>query len=280
MPLAISLNNAAMEAFWKKCVDAIPSILGAILILALGFWFSNMIGKLVVRAMKKRGVDASAHGFIKSIVVLVLRFVVVLSSLSTLGLDINSFIAALGAAGVTAGIGLKDSISQFASGLEILFNKPFKSGDYIEVGSVEGTVEQIRLMDTTLRTYDNKAVILPNSQVTSTPIINYTAQNSRRLDIDYKIAAPEDIVLAKDIILRLAAQTDGILQEPAPFVAVKSQDHEGLTLTAQLWCEVSAYWSVCYSMQESVRISMAQEGVRFPGSAVDLRVIEKEAAGS
>ena len=164
------LSAFDLETFISKLVDALPKFVGAAIIIALGFWVSAIIGKLLIKGLERKGVDASIHSFLRSIVVWVLRFAVILSALSTLGFNLNSFIAALGAAGLTAGMGLQNSIAQFASGIQILVNKPFKSGDFVELENISGRVHEIKLMYTVFITVDNKRVIVPNSHITSNNI--------------------------------------------------------------------------------------------------------------
>ena len=163
----------------EKIIDFLPHLLLAIIILGVGFWLSNLVGKRFVNTLKNRNVDPTIYPFAARVISLLLKFGVIISALSTLGINLNSFIAAIGAAGVTAGVGLKDSVAQFASGFQILLNKPFKSGDYVELENVSGTVVEIRIMDTVLKTIDNKRINIPNSQITCNNIINYTATKKR-----------------------------------------------------------------------------------------------------
>lgn len=271
--LAIEFNFISLENLWNKFMDFLPHIVAAVLIFAIGFWLSALIGKFVVKWMARHNIDATIHAFVRSVIVLILRFVVILSALATLGVNVNSFIAALAAAGATAGIGLKDSIAQFASGIQILFNKPFKKGDYIAVDQVEGTVEEIRLMQTMLRTSDNKLIILPNSTVTDDAIINYTAQESRRLDIDYRIDSIEQLDRAKEIILEHARNMPGVIlkEGKAPLAAVTGQDNQGIIVTAQLWCEIDRYWDILYTMQEQVRRSFWEQAFSMPGARIEVQ---------
>ena len=161
-----------------------------------------------------------------------IKFGIVLSALSTLGINLSSFITALGAAGVTAGIGLKDSISQFASGLQILISKPFKSGDFIELEAVSGKVAEIGFMNTTLNTIDNKRIIIPNSHLTSNNIINYTAENKRRLDLTYSIGYGDDIALAKRVLHEIVEDHAMVLNDPAPVIGVKAHDAHAIEIAA------------------------------------------------
>lgn len=184
----------------KFVVSKAPLLLGAVIIVVVGFVLSNLVGKLVVKGMRARGIDPSIHTFIKTIVVLLLKFAVILSALSTMNVDVNSFIAAIGAAGITAGLGLQASVSQFASGIQILINHPFKSGDYIDLGTVSGKVHEIKMMYTELITVDNKRVIVPNSHITGSNIINYNSESKRRIDLVFGISYDADIAKAKEVI--------------------------------------------------------------------------------
>lgn len=274
--LAITFNNASLQNLWEKLSDFLPHVLAAILIFAVGFWLSSLIGKFVVKWMTYHNIDATIHAFVRGGIVLILRIVVVLSALATLGINVNSFIAAIGAAGATAGIGLKDSVSQFASGIQILFNKPFKKGDYIAIDTVEGTVDEIKLMQTTLRTADNKLVILPNSTITLDAITNFTAQDIRRLDVDYRIASITQLDAARQIILDHIEKLQGVLhdEDKKPLVAVTGQDNSGIIVTTRIWCKAENYWDNLYFMQEQVRRNFSLSGITFPGERVDLKVIQ------
>nr|MCR4926043.1 mechanosensitive ion channel family protein [Clostridiales bacterium] len=158
-------ENWTLENFTQKFVDLLPHLILAIVILIVGWIFANAFAKLVIKILKKKEVDSTIFPFIKAVIKLVIKFIVVISALATLGLNINSFLAAIGAAGVTAGIGLKDSVAQFASGIQILLNKPFKNGDFVEIGSNKGVVKGIHLMYTVINTKENKRVIIPNSEI-------------------------------------------------------------------------------------------------------------------
>lgn len=274
LPLNLADLIAARDydSIWALIVSKIPIIGAALLIIIIGFLVSNLLGKLAVKAMEARGVDSSIHSFIKTIITMLLKFAVLLSAFSTLGVNINSFIAAIGAAGVTAGIGLQSSISQFASGVEILINKPFKSGDYIELENVSGKVLEIKLMYTILITLDNKRVIVPNSHITSNNIINYTSENRRRLDLVYGISYSADIEKAKQVLSQVTKSNDLILQEPAPIIAVKEHAASSIKIACLIWCSSNDYWDVFYYMQESVKLAFDREGIVFPFDQIDVHI--------
>ena len=194
------IKDKKYDLLFDRIEEKLPTIIGAVIIFIIGLVVSKIIGNLLVKAMEAKGVDSSIHSFIRTVVVFLINLVFVLSALSTLNFDISSFITAIGAAGVTAGIGLQSSISQFASGIQIIVNKPFKSGDYIDIGTVSGSVQEIKMMYTTLVTADNKRVIVPNSTITTSNIINYNAENKRRIDFVFSISYDADINKAKEVV--------------------------------------------------------------------------------
>ena len=258
MNLLEQLKTWTSENFWDKLLGFLPNLFGAILTLAVGFWLAKLVGKLLIKGLTAKNVDPAVHPFIRNVVELVIKFGIVLSALSTLGINLSSFITALGAAGVTAGIGLKDSISQFASGLQILISKPFKSGDFIELEAVSGKVAEIGFMNTTLNTIDNKRIIIPNSHLTSNNIINYTAETKRVL---HEIV--EDHAM--------------VLNDPAPVIGVKAHDAHAIEIACLVWCRSDDYWTLFYELQETVKLKFDENGITIPYEQLDVHVVSREA---
>lgn len=255
-----------------KIFNSIPEIIGAVIIIVVGIFFSRLCGKILIKIMKKQHVDESVHHFLKSMLVVSMRIVFVIFALSVLGFDISSFAAALGAAGITAGLGLQGLISQFASGIEIMFNKPFRSGDYIALESVEGTVEQIHFMNTTLLTPDNKRVVIPNSHITSNNLINYTAQTERRVNLKFNISYKDDINLAKKVVENAVAESPYILEDPRTIIAVGAHSESSVTIDALVWCKSNEYWPAFYDMQERVKLDFDKAGINIPFNQLDVHI--------
>lgn len=272
LDLASIIQSKNYEEIPQYLLSIAPLIVSAVLIVIAGFIISNFIGKLVVKGLQAKGVDPSIHSFIKTVVTLILKFIFILSALSTLNFDINSFVTALGAAGVTAGIGLQSSISQLASGVQILANHPFKSGDYIDVGNVSGKVQEIKIMYTVLVTIDNKRVIIPNSYITSNNIINYNAESRRRLDLVFSIAYDNDIALAKQTLLEVVKSNELIFTDPEPLIAVKEHGASSVNLTCFVWCSADEYWNVYYYMQEKVKLAFDEKGINIPFGQLDVHI--------
>ncbi|MBR4050097.1 MAG: mechanosensitive ion channel family protein [Clostridia bacterium] len=285
MDILESTTDIAQEAFaevssvakWfeelpAKILDASPKIIGAAVVIVIGFFFSKLAGKLLIKIMRKKNVDESVHHFLKSMLVVSLRILFVLFALSVLGIDISSFAATIGAAGITAGLGLQSLISQFASGIEIMFNKPFRAGDFIELESVMGTVEEIHFMNTTLLTPDNKRVVIPNSHVTSNNLINYTAQKKRRIDFKFSIGYGDDISVAKQAVAKANEECPYTINDPAERIAVGGHGDNSIRIDALLWCKSEDYWSAYYDMYERVKTEFDKAGIHIPYNQLDVHI--------
>ena len=272
LDLAQLIKNNDIEGIKALIISKIPLIIGALIIVLFGFWIADLVGNIAVKAMKAKGVDSSIHSFVRTMIVLVLKIIVILSAISTLGVNINSIIAALGATGIAAGLGLQESVSQFASGISILINKPFKSGDYVELENVSGKVSEIKLMYTTLITLDNKQIIVPNSHITSNNLINYTAQSKRRLDLVYSISYNTDIAKAKQVLTEVVENYELVLKNPEPIIAVKEHASNSINIACYVWCNSTDYWDVFYYMQEQVKLAFDSNGVSIPFEQLDLHI--------
>ena len=275
LDLAQLIQDKDIDGIIALIISKAPLILAALLILIIGFIISNLIGKLVVKGLQAKGVDPSIHSFIKTIVSLILKFIFILSALSTLNVDVSSFITALGAAGVTAGLGLQASISQLASGIQILANHPFKSGDYIDVGTVSGKVREIKMMYTVLITVDNKRVIIPNSYITSNNIINYNAEDRRRLDLVFSVSYDADIAKAKQVILDVVKKNNVVFTDPEPIIAVKEHAASSVNIACLIWCPADEYWNVFYYMQETVKLSFDENNISIPYGQLDVHITKE-----
>lgn len=266
------IKSRDYDAIISLFIEKAPSFIAAIVIVIAGVMISKLMGKLVVKAMSAKGVDPSIHSFIRTVITLILNFIFILSALSTIGIDVNSFVTALGAAGITAGIGLQSSISQIASGVQILVNHPFKSGDYIDVGTVSGKVHEIKIMYTVLITVDNKRVIIPNSYITSNNIINYNAEERRRLDLVFSISYDSDFEKAKEIIRQVVTENNLILTDPEPLIAIKEHAASSINLACLIWCSSNDYWDVFYYMQEAVKTAFDKNSISIPYGQLDIHI--------
>ena len=274
MPTGIEKTWAS---FMDKFLDFLPNLVTGILILVIGFWFCRLIVKIFMKMLIRKKVDESVHTFLKTIVDLGLKTIIILTVLSTIGINVNSIVAAFGAAGLAAGIGFKDSIAQLASGMQILVTKPFKKGDFIELENISGNVDEIQIMNTTLHTVDNKTIIIPNSHFTTNYIINYYSENSRRVDLTFQISYADDIILAKQLLLKLAEESPLVLQEPKPIIGVKEHGASGIYLDDKIWCKSDDYWDLYYDMQEKVKIAFEESNISIPYNQMDIHIVSDTA---
>lgn len=258
-------------AVFDTLMSKLPTIILATILIILGIFISRLVAKIAVKAMKSRGVDPSVYNFIRRIISVVIKAAFILAALSMF-ININSVIAAIGAAGVTAGLGLQASVAQFASGIQLLVNRPFKSGDFVEINGVSGSVVDVRFMQTIINTPDNKRIIIPNSHITTNHIINYTAENKRRVDLNYSISYSDDISLAKRVIAEVASSNQFVLSDPAVEVYVGSHDASSISLVTRLWCKGENYWDVYFSMQEEVKLAFDKNGICIPFNQLDVHI--------
>ncbi len=255
-----------------KIYAKLPTIILAVLLVVVGYFLAKFAKKLVVKAMKARNVDPSVYNFIKRIVSAGINFCFILAALSMF-INVSSLIAALGAAGVTAGLGLQATVAQFASGIQILINRPFKTGDYVELNGVGGCVADIRFMYTVIITPDNKRITIPNSHITSNHIINYSAENARRVDLSYSISYSEDIAKAKAVIMETALANELVLKDPMPEVRVGAHEASSIQIVTRVWCDGANYWDVYFAMQENVKIALDKNGVNIPFNQLDVHIV-------
>ncbi len=264
-------SEGALETLWEH----LPSIIIAAITLVLGFIISKAVAKLTVKAMKKRGTDPSVYSFVETIVKIGILVIVVISALSTLGVNISSFIAALASVGVAIGLGLQDSVSQFASGIMIILNKPFKKGDFVEIKGVSGCVSEINIMYTVLLSADNKRIIMPNSDIASNHIINYSAEEKRRCDLTFSISYSDDIAKAKNVVLEQVGKLESVLDDPAPVILVAAQEASSIQLSLRCWCLNEHYWDVYFTLQENVKLAFDKNGISIPFNQLDVHVINE-----
>lgn len=266
------------STLWKewdifgKFMDKLPTLIIAVVLIIIGIWLSRFLSKLAAKAMKAKGVDATVYNFISRVISAVIKLVFVLSALSMF-IKITSLLAALSAAGVAIGLGLQDSVAQIASGVQILLSRPFKNGDFVEVNGLAGNVAEIRFMNTIITTVDNKRIVIPNSDLTKNRIINYSAEENRRVDLNFSIGYGDDIAKAKAVVLETAMALPQVLHEPQPEVFVSSHGSSSVELVARLWCKSADYWDVYFAMQENVKLAFDKNKVNIPFEQLDVHII-------
>lgn len=244
--------------------------------LFIGYWLIKFILKITDKGLRKSKIDISLHSFIKSIINIGLRVVLFLTIASMLNIPIATFLAVLSAAGLAIGLALKDSLSNFAGGILILFFRPFGVGDYIESGGHSGTVREIQLLYTHLNTIDNKKVIIPNGDLANGKITNYSTEKDRRIDLIFKISYEDNFLKVKEILKEVICKNILIYKEPKPFIGLQELGENSVNLIIKVWCSNKDYWDIYYYLQEEVKVAFDREGISIPYNQMDIHLINKK----
>ncbi len=260
----------AANMWWIKEIGA------ALLISAVGWVLIKIIMRFVVRLTAKSPLDSIITGYLHTCVRTLLYILLLIIVLGTLGVSVVSLVAVLSAAFAAVALALKDSLSNLASGMLIIANKPFERGDYIETSAVTGVVDEIHLFNCRLHTLDNKFIMVPNNTLLAGPIINYSTAEQRRVDITVQVAYDTDLAQAKSILLDIAGNKPEVLAEPAPFVGVNAHGDSAVELTFRVWCKNADYWTVYYYLMEEIVQRFRQENINIPYPQLDVHM-SKEA---
>jgi small conductance mechanosensitive channel len=249
-------------------------VVAAVIIFIVGRWVAKGVSNFIKKLMTRSKTDETLVSFVGNLSYVALLAFVIIAALNQLGIQTASFIAVLAAAGLAIGLALQGSLSNFAAGVLMIIFKPFKVGDFVEGGGVAGTVEEIQIFTTQLKTPDNKTVIVPNSKIAGDNIINYTAKGTRRVDFIFGIGYDDDIDNARRIIKEIIAQDERVLKDPAPMVAVSELADSSVNFTARAWTSADDYWSFYFDTTEKVKKQFDAEGVSIPFPQRDIHVYE------
>ena len=244
----------------------------ALIILLIGLFVVSIINRIVRNLLIKAKLDQILVNFISSIVRWLLLLFVVIAALSRLGLNTNSLIALIGAAGLAIGLALKDSLQNFAAGVMLLVFRPFKTGDFVEVASTSGSVEEIKIFSTTLLTPDNKQVIIPNAKIYSDVITNYSATGTRRIDMVVGIGYDDDIEKAKTIIADVLNSDNRVLSSPEYVIAVGELADSSVNIYVRPWVATSNYWPAHFDLTEKIKQEFDKNGISIPYPQVDFHL--------
>lgn len=249
-------------------------LLLAIITLIVGLWIISLLIKGLKKLFKVRDMDPGLQSFLLSVSSVALKIMLIISVISMLGVQMTSFIAVLGAAGLAIGMALSGSLQNFAGGVMILMFKPFKVGDYITAQGESGTVSEIQIFHTILKTPDNKTIILPNGPVSTGSLVNYSKEPQRRVDFTFGIGYDDDIDRAKKIILSVIEKDSRILKEPEPFIGVINLGDSSVDLVVRVWAEAVNYWGIFFDIQETVKKEFDKQGVSIPYPQTDVHLFE------
>ena len=240
------------------------------------FYVGKMVIAIVVRGlrklMQKQGVDKTLETFICNLVRMALLVVVIIAAIGALGIQTTSFIAIFGAAGLAVGLALQGSLSNFAAGVLIVLFRPYRVGDFVEAAGISGVVEQVQILTTILKTGDNKQIIVPNSQIMDSIITNYSANDTRRVDMVVGVSYEDDLDKVRATLEELVAAEDRILDEPATTIAVSELADSSVNFVVRPWVKTSDYWGVMFDMTEAIKKRFDKEGISFPFPQQDVHL--------
>ena len=272
-----------MDTFWEYVkqigTDVGLKIIFGLLVLFIGMKIAKWAVKLVSKGRAFSKLDKSVQSFLLSFIKIILYALVIASAAIIWGIPTTSFLTIFTSAGVAVGLALQGALSNFAGGLMILVFKPFRVGDFIENGSVMGTVNEITIIYTIVHTTDNKVVTIPNGTLTNSNVINYSALPLRRVDIRFSAGYSDDIDKVKKVLMGVAEAHEKILKDPAPFVRLVAQGVSSLDYTFRVWCNGADYWDVYFDMMENVKKAFDENGICIPFQQVDVHVFEKNVKG-
>ena len=268
--------NLLLNLLQTKGVD-----FGINLLIALAiFYFGKMAISLVVRGLRKvmrrQEVDKTLETFVCNLVRMVLLVVVIIAAIGQLGIETTSFIAIFGAAGLAVGLALQGSLSNFAAGVLIVLFRPYRVGDFVEAAGISGVVEQVQILTTVLKTGDNKQIIVPNGQIMDSIITNYSANDTRRVDMVVGVSYDDNLDKVRSTIEELVAAEERVLDEPACTIAVSALADSSVNFVVRPWVKTSDYWGVMFDMTEAIKKRFDREGISFPFPQQDVHLYKAD----
>lgn len=261
-------DTSGLNEVIRQCVtwgiDAGKSILLAIAIFIVGRFLISLINRVLASMLERRKVDQGVQSFLKSFVNILLTILLILTVVSALGVNTTSFAALLASAGVAVGMALSGNLQNLAGGIIILLFKPYRVGDLVEAQGVIGVVNEIQIFHTILLTADNKVIFVPNGSLSSGNIVNYSKQDSRRVDLTIGVEYGQDIDKVRQTLLDIFAADTRIKQDPAPFIVVGELASSSVDIVIRVWVDAADYWSVYFGLNETIYNEFNKRGIGFP----------------
>lgn len=249
------------------------SILGAVAVLIIGGLVIKLFGKLFMKIVYSTKIDNASGGFFVAIIRIILWIILIFGCASILGVNGNSFLVAFSSVALAIGLALKDSLSNIANGIIIVVVKPFKKGDYISAAGVEGTVKRISILTTELTTADNKRIVIPNNGITSSSIINYSANPTRRIDLVYSVSYSSDMKKVKQLLFESVSTYEYTLNMPTPIIYMEKHNASSVDFKVRFWVNNSDYWNAYFGFNERVFDIFKENNVEIPFNQLDVHII-------
>lgn len=263
-----------------KIVDAVASygmsVLFAVVILLVGLWLAKKARGLLTSALEKKEVDPTLVGFFGSLLHSALVIFVVIAAINKLGVQTTSFIAVVGAAGLAVGLALQGSLSNFASGVLLIIFKPFVAGNFVKIGGELGSVVQVGILHTELKSPENIKIVMPNSQVMGGAITNFSAHDTRRVDMVIGVSYSDDLSKVMEVLQDMVARDERVLEEPEPFIAVSELADSSINFVVRPWTKSSDFWQFKCDFQKAVKERFDAEGISIPFPQCDVHVLKED----
>ncbi|TVS10850.1 MAG: mechanosensitive ion channel family protein [Wenzhouxiangella sp.] len=258
-------------------IDLTIRLLGAILIFIVGRWIARRIVSMISKTMGKRGIDELLITFVGNILGVVLLLVVVLIAVGHLGIEVTPLIAILGGAAIAVGLALQSSLSNFASGIMLVSFRPFTRGNFVEAGGVSGVVQSVGIFNTQLQTPDNRLVIVGNSAITGSPITNYSAYETRRIDLIIGVHYDDDLKLARDTIMRVLTSHEKVLEDPEPAIMLMELGDSSVDFAVRPWVRSEDFWPTRSDLLEQLKGELENAGCSIPFPQRDVHLFNESA---
>ena len=274
LPTSVQGTGEYLKKLWTLLEEFAVTYGGrlivALIILIVGFKLINFFTKKLMNAKVFVKLEGSARSFIKSLVGIIAKVLVCVVALSVMGVPMTSIITVIGSCGLAVGLALQGSLANIAGGLVLLLVKPFKVGDFIAAGDISGTVTEIGIFNTKVRTIDNRMIIVPNSTISNATVTNVTELPLRRVDLTFTAAYGDDIAAVKKTLLSVCERHDKILPDPAPFARVSGHKDSAIEYTVRAWCKTEDYWDVYFDLYEQVKAAFDEKGITIPFPQLDV----------
>ena len=264
--------DTLIQRISEKGVDLLLQVLLAIVIWTVGSYLIKTLKKIIIKSMEKKGVDPSLKSFLGSLITAALYVMLVIITISTIGVQTSSLVAVLGAAGLAIGLALQGSLSNFAGGVLIIIFRPFNVGDFIEMDSMSGTVKEIQIFQTFLDTPDNKRVVIPNGQLSNNSLINYTRTPTRRVEMKFNVGYNSDIKIVRSLIEEIIHENEFILKDHEVLVRLETLSESSMIFVVRVWTLNENYWNVYYDITENVKNSFDRNKIEIPYPKMDINI--------
>jgi len=232
----------------------------------------KIVLRITRKTLAKSSFDPVLYSFIINAIKVVSIIIIITMCLGIIGVQMSTIVAVIGAAGAAIALALRDSLANIAGGVMIIITQPFKRDDFIDVGEVSGKVKEIDLFLTTLMTYDNKTITIPNGTINTSILINHSREGVRRVDCQFSIGYDSDIEKVKDVMSVVCGRNPMILREPAPIMGISEHGESAMLMDLKVWCRTDDYWTVKYYLEENIKVEFDKNGVEIPYRKLDIRV--------